>query len=85
MSEANLEVVNIDVPSKQELAGLIEPKTAEPQIEMNNLIPQTASFDQVSAKEYLQQNVFPKLEVALNDVSKSWLKLELHSNVTVDR
>ena len=83
MSEANLEVVNIDVPSKQEI--LAEPKTAEPQIEMNNLIPQTASFDQVSAKEYLQQNVFPKLEVALNDVSKSWLKLELHSNVTVDR
>ena len=67
MSENNLEVVNIDVPSKQE--ALVEPKTAEPQIEMNNLIPQTASFDQVSAKEYLQQNVFPKLEVALNDVS----------------
>lgn len=51
MSEANLEVVNIDVPSKQEIFA--EPKTAEPQIEMNNLIPQTASFDQVSAKEYL--------------------------------
>ena len=78
MSEANLEVVNIDVPSKQEI--LVEPKTAEPQMDvMNNLIPQTASFDQVSAKEYLQQNVFPKLEVALNDVSSQT------TNVTVDR
>ena len=37
MSEAHLEVVNIDVPNKQET--LDEPKTAEPQIEMNNLIP----------------------------------------------
>ena len=30
------------------------------------MIPNTASLDQVSAKEYLQQNVFPKLEQALN-------------------
>ena len=30
---------------------------------------QSASLDQVTAKEYLQSSVFPKLEVALNSVS----------------
>merc|ERR1712060_62519 len=35
---------------------------------MSNILPQTATLDQVSAKEYLQQNVFPKLEVALNNL-----------------
>jgi hypothetical protein len=29
----------------------------------------STSLDQVSAKEYLQAQVFPKLEVALNSVS----------------
>ena len=38
---------------------------------LDGLVPATASpsLDQVSAKEYLQLNVFPKLEVALNTVS----------------
>ena len=42
-------------------------KTAAPvSVEMSQIMPNTASLDQVSAKEYLQQNVFPKLEIALN-------------------
>jgi hypothetical protein len=69
-------VVNIDVPNSSakkpdDIKPIVgEPKTAKPPtVEMSNLLPQTASLDQVSAKEYLQLNVFPKLEVALNTVS----------------
>ena len=65
----NLEVVNIDVQrGKQEMATA-EPRTIQPELHMENLIPESSSFDQVSAKDYLQQNVFPKLEIALNNVS----------------
>ena len=42
-------------------------QTAElPAVDMSQIVPNTSSLDQVSAKEYLQQNVFPKLELALN-------------------
>ena len=41
---------------------------APPTVEMSQIMPNTASLDQVSAKEYLQQNVFPKLESALNNL-----------------
>ena len=76
MVESNLEAVNIDVPSKVIVSmpnateKLPEVKTANPAtVDLSNLVPHTASLDQVSAKEYLQLNVFPKLEVALNNVS----------------
>ena len=76
ITESNLVSVNIDVPkraratAKDQMAPKIDPKTAVPEsLDMSNLLPQTASLDQVSAKEYLQLNVFPKLEFALNTVS----------------
>ena len=50
---ANIEVVNIDVARKNTSEG-IEPKTAQPeQLKLDNLVPQTSSFDQVSAREFL--------------------------------
>ena len=68
--------MNIDVPPRQRNSAKDQPvveqpsKTAAPDtVDMSHLIPQTASLDQVSAKEYLQLNVFPKLEFALNTVS----------------
>lgn len=60
--ESNLVSVNIDVPKRQrardepEAIAPVkeEPKTAAPEsIDMSAMIPQTASLDQVSAKEYL--------------------------------
>ena len=71
ITETNLESVNIDVMPKHEPKKKApEPLTAEPHyMELSQMIPQTASLDQVSAKEYLQLNVFPKLEFALNNVS----------------
>ena len=64
ISEMNLESVNIDVPkriSQKETtaAAVAAPEAAAaaptgPNIEMSNLVPPTASLDQVSAKEYLQ-------------------------------
>ena len=72
MVETNLESVNIDVPNKfQEGINEVQMTAPEGGLAMSNLIPQTASLDQVSAKEYLQANVFPKLENALNTVSKN--------------
>ena len=41
-------------------------------------MPPTASLDQVSAKEYLQLNVFPKLESALNTVSKTLINQKMN-------
>ena len=80
ITDSNLVSVNIDVPKRtrappkedpQPATDLREePKTAAPDtVDMSALLPQTASLDQVSAKEYLQLNVFPKLENALNTVS----------------
>ena len=79
ITDSNLVSVNIDVPKRtrappkedmQPAALKEEPKTAAPDtVDMSALLPQTASLDQVSAKEYLQLNVFPKLENALNTVS----------------
>ena len=82
ITDSNLVSVNIDVPKRNraltkeesEPTAVVkeEPKTAAPDsVDMSALLPQTASLDQVSAKEYLQLNVFPKLENALNTVSKS--------------
>jgi len=60
--ESNLVSVNIDVPKRQRIKEepeafapvKEEPKTAAPEsIDMSAMIPQTASLDQVSAKEYL--------------------------------
>ena len=83
----NTESINIDVPKRQ-TASKQEPMQAEMKpafptaapdtVDMSALLPQTASLDQVSAKEYLQLNVFPKLENALNTVSaQSTLALTL--------
>ena len=36
-----------------------------------NTVAQASGMDQVSAKNYLQAEVFPKLELALNTVSFS--------------
>lgn len=80
LTDSNLVSVNIDVPKRQRPSAegqppvaakpKEEPKTAAPDtVDMSALLPQTASLDQVSAKEYLQLNVFPKLENALNTVS----------------
>ena len=69
--ETNHESVNIDVTTKVKEP---EVKTAVPNtVDMSQILPQTTSLDQVSAKEYLQLNVFPKLEVALNNVSYHFL------------
>ena len=79
ISEMNMESVNIDVPKrvvKVDTTAVapdtlaVAPYGGEPSnINIGNLVPPTASLDQVSAKEYLQLNVFPKLESALNTVS----------------
>ena len=75
----NIEVVNIDFGRSNTRdgmgIGLVEPKTAEAEIKLENLVPKTASFDQVSAREFLQENVFPKLEVSLSTVSIDKSKL----------
>ena len=42
-------------------------QTAQPQTGVMSSLH--TALDQVTAKEYLQQSVFPKLEVALNTVS----------------
>lgn len=69
MHETNHESVNIDVNNRVKEP---EVKTAVPKtVDISQMIPQTTSLDQVSAKEYLQLNVFPKLEIALNNVSKT--------------
>ena len=75
MVESNMEALNINVPNRiKEEPAPVAAKTAAPQtVDLSNLVPQTASLDQVSAKEYLQLNVFPKLEVALNTVSNRQL------------
>ena len=90
-TETNLESVNIDVPKRvvkvdtsAKLSSPVEPETSNvaPQgpgnIDIGSLVPQTASLDQVSAKEYLQLNVFPKLESALNTVSKTLINQKMN-------
>lgn len=56
----NLEPVNVQLKPLN---------TAEPAtVDLSTIVPNTA-LDQLTAKAYLQSNVFPKLEVALNTVS----------------
>lgn len=59
-------------PSSQTVgssANVFESNPAAPQINMDKML-QDSGMDQMSAKAYLQKEIFPGLEVALNNVSR---------------
>ena len=62
--------ISIEVPSaaKPKPPATMAANNKDNPMELSNILPASTALDQVSAKEYLQINVFPKLEIALNNV-----------------